>query len=318
MTNSANDITAQLDAVIANATPAEVESPETPAVDAPEGTPEADKAQVSHDGKQTPLHEIPRFKEVVAEKNSAKEALDAAQAKINELEGQHSKLIGMLQTREGDSQTVGKIKDLANTSEDVRVQSAIDTLEAAMAGKLEDVTTDAAAAVEEGKIDLNTAKKMVADAKGELQTQLMDQRADMLWERARGVANSWLENLPEEYAQEDLTAVDEMFLNRVNWDAIEADPDSMTAQMHNAFNEALQRYGEPRGALLNAIPKTDTDTDGAEEVDPAEAKATEDQTVLEKLQSVKWGELDKDGKPAISEEDFRDQMANVLKYGNRS
>ena len=316
MNKAANDITAQLDAVIANAANAEAESPEAPAVDAPEGTPEADRLQVSHEGKQTPLHEIPRFKEVIAEKNAATEALEATTTKYEELQGQNSQLIEMLQTREGDTQTMNQIKSLAQTSTDGRVQSAIDTLEAAMQGKLEEVVSEAAEAAEDGTITLDAAKKMVTDAQSELQSQLTDQRVDMLWDRARTIGNEWLEKLPEEYAQEDLTAVDEMFLNRVDWDAIEADPDSMTAHMHTAFQEAIQRYGEPRGALLNAIPNTDTE-EGADEVDPVVAKAADDKEVVDKLSSIDWGKLDTDGKPVISEQDFKDQMANLLKYGNR-
>lgn len=310
MNKTATDITAQLDTVIANAALAEVESPVTPVEDASKvGTQDAGTEQVSHEGKQVPLHEIPRFKEVISEKNTAVEALEQTRA-------QNAQLIQMLQDREEAVTTVGKIKDLALTSEDGRVQSAIDVLEAAMEGRLEEVVTEAAEAAKEGTISIDEAKKMVSDTRDSLEAQLSDQRADMLWDRARGIANSWLENLPQEYAQEDVSAVDEMFLNRVNWDAIESNPDSMTAHMHAAFNDAIQKYGEPRGALLNAIPNTETEE--AEEVDPVTAAAARDKEVIGKLQSINWGELKNDGKPVVSDTDFKDTLAEILREGNRN
>ena len=113
-----------------------------------------------------------------------------------------------------------------------------------------------------------------------------------------------------------MTAVDEMFINRVDWSTIEEDPDQMSAELYRAFEEAINKYGEPRGALLNAIPKKVEE--GSDDAVPDKAtKAEEDAAVVSKLESVNWGELDDIGKPKISNSDFDKMLANVMRHGNR-
>jgi hypothetical protein len=265
---------------------------------------------VSHDGKQTPLHEIPRFKELIEEKNMFKTAKDALEHELNAAKAEKAKLVEMLGAYEKDVDTVKKISVLANTSKDERVQTAIDTLEKALNNKLEEAVEEAKAQVSEGTITLDEAKKMVTNVQSDLEAQLRQQSEAMVYDRARNVASKWLSNLPEEYAAEDVKAVDEFFHNRVDWDSILSEPDQMDAVLYKAFESALEFYGEPRGALLSKTIDTETG-------EPKETKATiTPESALDKLKAVNWGEV-KDGKTVYSDEDFSKAAGDALRLAKQ-
>jgi hypothetical protein len=100
----------------------------------------------------------------------------------------------------------------------------------------------------------------------------------------------------------------------MDWDRAVADPDQLSEQLTEGFQEALDTYGVPRGALFTV--------EEVEELTPDAATAEKTpEEALSELMEKPWGgvvteELD-GGKtkvsPELSDDDFNDALASIIR-----
>lgn len=310
MAETAKDIAAQLDAAAAGV--AEPESTESPST--------VNEGEVqdtsSHDskGKQQPLHEIPRFQEVIQERKDALDAAQVAQARLADLEAQNTKLVELLEQASTDQNNLKRIQSLG-LSKDERVVNALDTIDKALTGELEKMEAKVEAVQEaesKGEFSKEEAQKLINDLREEYDGKLATAQSDMIWQRAQSIAQNWLDGLPQEYTEQDVNSLDEMFLNRVDWEKVNTNPDQMSAVMYEAFEQALRDYGEPRGSLVQKAQSTIGQTEEGETQESLPEPTDSD--ILDKIRAIDWGKTDGDGKPVMSDEEFTKHAANMMKY----
>jgi hypothetical protein len=202
---------------------------------------------------------------------------------------------------EKDSQVVDAIKNLY---QDEKYRPHVQAIDNALRGIDEEVVV----AKEEGDpAAVSAAEKRFDEKTEQLEGLLADQRADNLWDKAKGLAKEMLEALPEQYTDNDRETLADLWKSRVDWDGIEkGGAETIPAHLNKSLAEVIRKYGTPRGAIA---AKT---TEEIESRVP-EAKIVSDEDKVKDILDKNWAELDKDGKPLMSQEDFDAGMADLLR-----
>jgi len=269
------------------------------------------------DSRQKPLHEIPRFKEVISERNEAISALrgfesekEVLNKQIAELHDRNLKLIDIMEAKENDASTMNQIRDLANDADtDERVVGAIELLDKALKGEIEAVQEEAEQKVNSGDLTRAEARKMINEHVSEMELRVDQQRADMITEQVNVRADEFLKALPDEYNDVDREIVSELWAKRLDWEALNSDPSQMMDVLSTSFESAIEKYGMPKGAQTAVV--NEASEEGGNSV--KEPSADE---VLERIKAINWGDTSGDGsskKPVYDDEFFSKQMANVMK-----
>lgn len=296
MGQGAKEISAELDAALSSGSP----TAETDKGGKPSTTEVVEK----------PLHEYPRFKELVDDRNKFKELFETSEDK-------NQKLLAILQEAEKDRALVADLRNLAaSKSDDTRITGAIDVLDKALRGELEaaeqkvtETQATTKAAVDTGALTNQEAEKIVDRAKKELSTireEILDHRAETLLDQARLVASKWLDALPQDYTDEDKNAIGKMWLHETDWHGIESDPTRMNDFLRSSLEGVLDSYGTPRGALVQKV----------QEEYSKDAKATAEPTaeeVIDRIRNIDWSARDDKGTPVLSDDQFNAQLANTLR-----
>jgi len=258
-----------------------------------------------------PENRVPqsRFNEV----NSALRELRETEAEMREqlIESQ-DKLIRMqelLEARSADVATLNEIKSFINDPDMKDHVLAIDA-------KLRGVELE----LEHGTIEPEDAvlrtQAMLEEARMELRDTQADIQADQLISKADSIAERLLSALPEEYNYDDRNIINELFTDRVDWDAAVAYPDHLAEILTQGFQDAIDRYGTPRGALF--------DTEEVDLLTEDVATGPTPEEELEALMDLPWGDIREtdlgDGnvllEPEMSDDDFNAVLAKAIRVSH--
>jgi hypothetical protein len=272
---------------------------------------EEDEAQAAAEARGENRIPQSRFNEV----NSAlKEVREAEAEARNQLAESNDKLVRMaelLEAKEADVQTLNEIKSFVNDPEMADHVLAIDA-------KLRGVEV----AVDKGEIEpedaLKETRAILEAAQEEMRDTQADIQADQLISKADQIAERLLQALPEEYNAEDLSVINDLFTEKVDWDAAVANPDHLAEILTEGFQETIDRYGMPRGALF----ETD-EVEALVEDNVADSQTPEEELLA--LMDLPWGDVREteyeDGTvgvdPEMSDEDFNTVLAQTIRLAHQ-
>jgi hypothetical protein len=252
-----------------------------------------------------------RFDEV---NNKFKEASASNDLLTQQVADSNAKLVEMaaiLAAKDDDVNTLNEIKSFVNDPSMEAHVRAIDN-------KLKGIEQE----VEEGVSTPDEAQAKTRELIEETRTEMADIQAtasaEALVGRADVIADKLLAQLPETYNEQDRTIVQALWTEKMDWDVAVANPDNLSEQLTEGFQEALDTYGVPRGALFTV--------DEVEELTPeaVTANRTPEQE-LEDLMDQNWGgvktETSEAGKttvtPEKSDDDFNDALADIIRKANK-
>src|SRR3990167_6113286 len=161
-------------------------------------------------GKAATKGAIPyeRFQEVVGQKNTLAEELEAIKASAAEDRNSLAKLATMLEEKEKDTTLLNDIRALAI---DPKYRDALELIDKGLKGVEEEVESGT---ITPEKADAKTEKLL---AKQEaIEDSIADQKAELIIQRADLLADKWLESLPEEYTEADRKVIANLWTNSVD------------------------------------------------------------------------------------------------------
>jgi len=291
-------------ALEATSTPEEKAEKETPIEEAgtEEGTEEGGENRVP----QKRFNEI--NKALKASKVEAQEQRD----QLAETQDRLVKMHELLEANKADVTTLNEIKSFVHDPEMKDHVIAIDNKLKGIEAIEEEV--DAGKTTPEDAV--KETRKLLDEAREELRDTQADVKSDQLIAKADSFVERLLNALPEEYNAEDRGVINDLFHEKVNWDALVATPDQLSEILTQGFQATIDRYGVPRGALFNAA-EVDVLTPEATEV---KQTPTEELTELMKLPwgGVKTSEVG--GKtvvePEIPDDDFNAVLAQAIRLAH--
>jgi DNA gyrase/topoisomerase IV subunit A len=157
-------------------------------------------------------------------------------------------------------------------------------------------------------------RELIEETRTEMADIQATASAEALVGRADVIADKLLAQLPETYTEQDRNVVQALWTEKMDWDRAVASPDELSEQLTEGFQEALDTYGVPRGALFTV--------EEVEELTPDAATATQTpEQELEELMEKPWGgvvteELE-GGRTQVSAElsddEFNDALAGIIR-----
>jgi hypothetical protein len=254
-----------------------------------------------------------RFNEINDALKATKLEASESRDQLAETQDKLVRMAELLEAKEADVATLNEIKSFVNDPEMKDHVIAIDH-------KLKGIDTikeevDAGETTPEDAV--RQTRELLDEAREELRDSQADVQADQLISKADVVANRLLNALPEEYNADDLSVINDLFHEKVDWDAAVANPDNLSEILTEGFQATIDRYGMPRGALFNA-----------EEVEiltpeAAETPQTPEEELAE-LMDLPWGQTKEvelaNGKttvePEMSDDDFNTVLAQTIKLAH--
>jgi len=229
-------------------------------------SPAASEESATEKGSKEEPKAVPydRFSEVVGQKNSAVERLNALDEQFKETTERENTLKTRVGELEQEHQVLEAIRGLAK---DDRYADAVNKIDRALQG-IEDEVVQAEASGDE---QAATAAEKKFEAKAAELTELItDQKAEQLFDKANNYASEMLRSLPEEYTDVDRARLGQMWSPRVDWNAIEEGGDAAIPDtMKGSFAELIKSYGSPQGAV---VAKTRTQVESEGRAPPYELK----------------------------------------------
>lgn len=252
-----------------------------------------------------------RFAEVIAQKNTLQEQIKAIESEKSEVQSSVKQLTDVLTKAQSDVQTLNNIKNMLH-SDNPKAVEAVKIVDAYLKGELEEIVEDETLEPDQA---VQQAKALLAKTKDELENQTQDIRADLIIQRADTLADKWLGALPQEYNEKDREIVAKLWTQMVDWETIEGNPSALDGELAQRFQEAIDTYGVPRGALLDPNQVEFVEEDKT----PAVSTPEEELRALVATHSGKFSAWNADKKgPELSDEDFSRLLANAAKIANRS
>lgn len=310
MASNTEDLTKALEAV-AEETEEKVASENISASDEDEASAEAPKK-----GKSTAVP-YSRFKEVNDKLGESAKAIEELNNKLTQRDEELSKMVHLLGERDQAQRTIDKINELYTTRNDLR--ELIDRLDNAVKGneealeKTEEKKADAEAKGDTKAVrELEKVSKQLEATKSELEHSLAETQADLILDKADRILESYFDNLPEAYGDDDKRVLSDRLVDKIDWDEIEQDPSKLTSVLARDFKSTVEWYGSPRGAVKADTEETST-------------KETREPSV-DDLKKADWGKLKVAGKdakgrevfkPAVSDDDFTKALAAAIRKDNR-
>jgi hypothetical protein len=271
--------------------------PKAPTDSAPESSTEAkgsEKGPVPYD----------RFSSVIAEKNTLAAKAAELDKRIQSATEREDNLRTRLALLEEEKSILDSVRGLAN---DPAMKDHIIAIDKAIQG-IEEVEEEIAS----GKVDETTANKklelLIGKVEEKVDTFKTEQRSKELWEATDSMASQMLEALPEEYTDQDRRDLGEKWTSRVDWKTIdEKGNEVITPLLKDSFTKLIKEYGEPRGAMAKRIKNETMETV------PVQDRPVSTEEYVGKIVGKDWGKLDEKGKPVLSEDQFKDDMAELLR-----
>jgi hypothetical protein len=259
-------------------------------------------------GKATGKGAIPyeRFQEVIGQKNTLAEELQAVKSEASKDRDSLAKLATMLQEKENDTNILNEIRALALNP---KYRDALELIDKGLRGVEEEVE---AGETTPEKADIETKKLLAKQA--QIEDSVADQKAELIIQRADLLADKWLESLPPEYTEDDRKVIANLWTNNVDWDSVEQNPGNLDKILAESFQQSINTFGTPRGSLLNPDDVEFVDETTTKAADPVEELATmlRDKqygaTKLVKTHSGKEVPM-----PIIGDDEFAADFARVLK-----
>lgn len=305
----ANDIAAKLAAAV-NEDTAESATEVKEALETPVGeetkasADKTDKQAGQKTQKQTQSVPYDRFKEKV-------EALEKATAKLEEFTTRDKEVSVKLAQFEQDHDVLERLRGLA---QDDRYKPLVEKLDKALRGIHEEVEAGDKSQ-KQGDADIN---KLFNSHKEELEDAFAQQRADLIWQQVQSISERMLNDLGEDYDNQDLEAIAKLWNPATDWDAIEENPDVMRDELLKSLKHVVETYGEPRGALKAKVKQFEEKTQQT----PEKTVQLNPEQELKGIFEKDWGKVKttQEGKfagPELSDEEFSATMARIMRMGRR-
>lgn len=278
------------------------------------------EAKTESDSKPKKSGANERIRELVTATKELKDVLTEKDSVIKERDAEISKLIELVQAKEQDSRIVAKVNELWETKSELK--PLLEVLDKAVRG--EDVTQDLSKFSKEidksdlskedkaiAKDNLLKTKELLEETKGDLETQITNQRHEIIIHKVELLTDKYLKELPKEYGDDDIRIVRESLADRVDWDKIDENPELLNAEFKRGFENTLKWYGTPKGTV-----KASGETKGNNEVTPEKI-----QTFIKqdwgRLKMVEDAKGNKKELPEVSDADFVAAMAESLRNVRR-
>lgn len=275
-------------------------------------TTETEKEGTKAEEKDTPENRIPqsRFNEVNSALKETKAAEAQAKQQLAEAQASLVRMAELLENKEKDVATLNEIKSYVNDPNMAEHIYAIDR-------KLKGIEDD----VKSGETTPEDASKkvqaLVESAREEMIDTQADIQADALITKAESLAERILASLPKEYNDQDKTILGDLWQDKMNWEAAVANPENLANILTSSFQEVVDRYGVPRGALFTA--------DEVKEYQPEVVTPKTPEQELQEEMAKNWGGIVKKelpgGKtvvtPELSDEDFNAALAKAIRIANK-
>ena len=248
-----------------------------------------------------------RFKEVNSAYKDSRESQDLLTQQLAEQNDKLVRMAELLELKEQDVQTLNEIKSFVNDPAMADHVYAIDNKLKGIETEVEAGEITPEAAQDRTRELLETTREEIADVQATAQAEALVARADV-------IADKLLAQLPEEYNEQDRNVIQDLWTEKMDWDAAVAYPDSLSDILSEGFQDTLNRYGTPRGALFTG--------EEVEELTPE--PATEPATPEEELAALmdqNWGGVNEtdlgDGRTAVaaekSDDEFNAAMAEIIR-----
>jgi hypothetical protein len=257
------------------------------------------------------LPDIPydRFKQKVDQVAELTEKLEAVVGNAEGATARETELREKIEALEAEAAILDRVRALG---ENDKYRPIVEQLDAALRGIDEEVESGAKTE-KEGEAEVT---KLFREQKAELEDAFSNQRADLLLEQARGVSESILESLPDNYDESDKNTIAGMIPDLVDWAAIEDDPSVMRHEIVEGYKRAIGEHGEPRGALKARI--VELETKQSEQPEAKEAAQSDDEFVEGLLSDERLGKytVNDEGQPMepeMSEAEFQANFAEVMR-----
>lgn len=259
-----------------------------------------------------------RFKEVNERLHSLEEALDAKNQELEERASALSKLSTVLEAKEQAAGYIDKIRELYRSG-DPQWAPVLEKLDRRLAGIEEEVETGDKTEKEAA----DETRQILKATTAKLEDAILDQRADLIVGKADTYAAQLLDQLPDEYTDNDRRRIAHYLNEAVDWEAIENANDwqqALEGELPRAFEYVLNEiYGEPEGVIAQKLQEELKATGQVKTPEPTPEER------LERLQSRDWSKFKVDktdsGRlksfaPESSDDEFSQAMADALRAAN--
>jgi hypothetical protein len=251
--------------------------------------------------------------------NEINDSLKASKLEASETRDQLAKsqdrlveLTQILEAKDTDVATLNEIKSFIN---DPEMKDHVIAIDQKLKG-IEAIKEEVNAGETTPEDAVRQTRDLLEEARTELRDSQDDVKADQLIAKVDATVDKLLNALPDEYNADDLGVINDLFHEKVNWDALIAEPESLSEILTEGFQATIDKYGMPRGALFNA--------EEVEVLTPEAAEST--QTPVEELtdlMKLPWGGLKKTevgGKtvvePELSDDEFNAVLSQTLKLAH--
>ena len=253
-------------------------------------------------------HKIPksRFDEVNTKYKEAVASKDLLAIQVAEANDKLIKLAEIVEQKDQDSQTLNEIKSFVNDPAMKEHVVAIDNRLRGIEQEVETGESTPEQAQEKTRVLLEQTRTEIADVQATATAEALVSRADT-------IADKLLAQLPETYNEQDRTIVQTLWTEKMDWDKAVENPDNLNLQLTEGFQEALDTYGTPRGALFTV--------EEVEELTPEKATTKTAEEQLDDILDKPWGALKTetlaDGKtkvtPELSDDELNADMAAIIR-----
>ncbi len=251
-----------------------------------------------------------RLNEVIETRNAAQTALSERDLELAESNKALATMTELLESKTADSETLEAIKGYIH---DPELKEHVEAIDRALRGV--EVEVEQGDITPEQAADKN--KVLIDQIRSETQDALADQAAEALIGRADIAADKLLGELPKEYTDQDRSIIGDLWADKVDWESAAQNPDNLQEILHTSFQEVIDRFGAPRGGVIQGTEDSETET-----VALAPTPEQELATLMEKDYGAVTEGKSASGKatfnPDVSDADFTKAMADAMRIARSS
>ncbi len=280
---------------------------------------ETPQAVAADDKTQKPSEAVPydRFKAVNDKYTEESKAWATTETELKEqvatAQKTASELTEVVKQGQADQDLIAALRGL---SQNPKYEDLIGKVDAALSGV--DVEEEAKDLTPEQADDRRHT--ILSNVQEQMQSELNEQKNEILLQRADLIAKDYLAELPEDYNTEDRNVLSEMWANRLGWEQVMESPDKMPEMLKDSLQAALKDYGEPRGKVAQTAELELENATNA----PSETKELTIEEQMGKYLGKDYGKVNTvetpDGKkvslPEVTDTEFDDDFANAFKALN--
>jgi hypothetical protein len=251
-----------------------------------------------------------RIQELVARAKAAETKFEEAMTKLQAKEAETSKLIAIAESNQEASGVIDRINELHKNP---AYKDLIEKLDRALQGKdveaakVEAVGSNTPPPAATDNAELKAIRAELQATRQQAAAAIQDQKQDLLLQKSDVILKELFGQLPTtDYLAKDRQLIQEMLVERIDWDGIEANPGALESKVATGFQKALEDYGDPRGRIAaQAANKTTPTGEPATNID---------------LSKQDWGKLVTEQRgnktvqrPAVNDDEFSAVLAAELR-----